>query len=174
MELETPRLRVRPFRPGDLEALAEILGDGRVMTFLEPPYTRQQTQAFLTWAGLGEKPLVYAIVEAATGALAGQLIWHPWEGSAWELGWILGRGFWGRGYARELTAEVLARAPELGIASVVLECHPDQGATAAIARHCGFAYQGRREGLDLWKKELLQKTDEEGELYGSDLAGSDH
>ena len=39
MELETSRLRVRPFHPGDLEALAEILGDGRVMTFIEPPYT---------------------------------------------------------------------------------------------------------------------------------------
>ena len=174
MELETPRLRVRPFRPGDLEELAEVLGDGRVMTFIESPYTRQQTQAFLARAGLGEKPLVYAIVEAATGALAGQLIWHPWEADCWELGWILGREFWGRGYARELTAGVLARAPGQGIASVVLECHPDQQATAAIARHCGFAYQGRREGLDLWKKDLLQNTDEEGEGYGSDLAGSDH
>lgn len=174
MELETSRLRVRPFCPGDLEELAKLLGDGRVMTFIEPPYTRQQTQDFLAWAGLGEKPLVYAIEEAATGALAGQLIWHPWEADCWELGWILGREVWGRGYARELTAGVLARAPGLGIASVVLECHPDQGATAAIARHCGFVYQGRRAGLDLWKKDLLQNTDEEGEQHGSDLAGSDH
>ena len=154
MELETSRLRVRPFRPGDLEALAEILGDSQVMTFIEPPYTWDQTQAFLAWAGLGEKPLVYAIVETATGALAGQLIWHPWEANAWELGWILGGEFWGRGYARELTAGVLARARELGIASVVLECHPDQRATAAIAQDCGFGYQDRREGLDLWTKNL--------------------
>ena len=88
---------------------------------------------------------------------------RQWEGSAWELGWILGRGFWGRGYARELTAEVLARAPELGITSVVLECRPDQGATAAIARGWGFAYQGRREGLDLWKIDLLPGKNEKGE-----------
>ena len=53
LTLETPRLRVRPFRGEDEAALAEILGDPAVMAWIEPSYTPEQTRRFLARAGLG-------------------------------------------------------------------------------------------------------------------------
>lgn len=37
MYLETPRTTVRPFAPGDLDDLQEILGDAETMRFSRPP-----------------------------------------------------------------------------------------------------------------------------------------
>lgn len=37
MYLETPRTTVRPFAPGDLDDLQEILGDAETMRFSQPP-----------------------------------------------------------------------------------------------------------------------------------------
>ena len=47
MYLETPRTTVRPFAPGDLDDLQEILGDAETMRFSQPPNTRSQTETFM-------------------------------------------------------------------------------------------------------------------------------
>ena len=47
MYLETPRTAVRPFAPGDLDDLQEILGDAETMRFSQPPNTRSQTETFM-------------------------------------------------------------------------------------------------------------------------------
>ena len=96
LTLETPRLRVRPFRGEDEAALAEILGDPAVMAWIEPPYTPEQTRRFLARAGLGEEKLIWAVLSRDAGRLVGQLIFHPWTGEAWELGWSDGLEVWRR------------------------------------------------------------------------------
>ena len=47
MHLETNRLVIRDFYPGDTEALHRILGDAETMKYLEPPYSFDKTEAFL-------------------------------------------------------------------------------------------------------------------------------
>ena len=71
MHWQTERLRVEPFRPEDWEALYPILSDPEVMRHIEPPFTPEQTRAFLREAG----ELVYAVRLGEN--LAGQLIFHP-------------------------------------------------------------------------------------------------
>ena len=174
LTLETPRLRVRSFRGEDEAALAEILGDPAVMAWIEPPYTPEQTRRFLARAGLGEEKLIWAVLSRDAGRLVGQLIFHPWTGEAWELGWILRPCCWGRGFARELTAAALAWAAERRIPAVVLEHHPEQRATACIARQFQFAYQGRSDGLEVWRRELSPAAGKGArEEYGTGLAVSD-
>ncbi len=51
LTLETPRLRVRPFRGEDEAALAEILGDPAVMASISPPIRRSRPAA--SWPGQG-------------------------------------------------------------------------------------------------------------------------
>ena len=47
MELQTPRLILRPFRADDLDRLAELMANPEFMRFSLGPYTREQTQTIL-------------------------------------------------------------------------------------------------------------------------------
>lgn len=135
MRIETERLIVRRLREDDRAALFAVLSDPEVMRYIEPPFTVEQTQAFLQRAGMCEPPLIYGVVWKETGGLIGHLIWHPWDETAMELGWILSRDFWGRGIAKELTSAMLARTDR----DVVLECSPSQAVTRRIAEAYGFS-----------------------------------
>lgn len=134
MRMETPRLLVRDFRAEDAPALFAVLSDPAVMRYLEPPFSLEQTQRFLHRAGLCRPPQIFAVEEKLSGALIGHLIWHPWEENAMELGWVLRRDCWGRGYASELTEALLAGADR----DIVIECSPQQTATVQIAERFGF------------------------------------
>lgn len=150
---ETERLRLRPLQLSDLDALQRILSDPAVMRYLETPYDRQRTEAFLRRA-TGERLPVLGVCLRETGELIGHLIWHPYEGDAWELGWVLGREHWGKGYATELTAAAIRRAGKLGIRALVLEHVPEQAATAAIARRFGFRDLPEQDGLQRHRLEI--------------------
>ena len=151
MELETPRLLVRDLMEDDAPALHAVLSDPEVMRCLEPPFTPAQTRDFIRRAGLCNPPLVYAVIEKRSGALIGHLIWHPWDEGAMELGWVLRRDRWGRGYASELTEALLARADR----DLVLECSPQQTATRHIAARFGFVRTGTNGELEVYR---LRKT----------------
>lgn len=148
--MKTARLLVRRFRPEDLDALAALLADDEVMRFLEPPFTQEQSAAFLERAGLSEPPLVYAVEDGS--GFAGYAIWHPWDDNTQELGFVLRREAWGRGYAQELT-EAFARTAAGEGKAVALECAPGQAATKRLALRNGFRYEGRFYGLDLYRKD---------------------
>ena len=56
-------LSIRRMRKDDLGWLYRLLSDPEVMRWLEPPYSMEQTEAFLFRAGLSENPLIYAAEE---------------------------------------------------------------------------------------------------------------
>ena len=101
MERKSAGLRVRRMTEADLEPLHRLLSDPEVMRYLEPPFSREQTRAFLDRAGLTPEPLILAVDD--DGGFAGYVIWHPYDDVSMELGWVLDRSRWGRGYAGELT-----------------------------------------------------------------------
>lgn len=138
MRIETERLRVRPLTAADEEALFAVLSDGEVMRYIEPPFTREKTRAFVHTACGTETPPVHGVEEKASGLVIGHLIFHPFDECGWELGWILRRDRWGMGLAAELTAALIARAREMKIPSLVLECCPEQLATCRLAERFGF------------------------------------
>ena len=147
----TEHLLVRRFTEADAEALYVVLSDPEVMRYIEPPFSLEQTRAFLRDAGLCAPPLVYAVLWKgelpasvpargvapslpASPLLIGHLIWHAWDENSMELGWILRRDFWGMGIARELTEALLAQTDK----DVVIECCPAQAATRHLAEQFGF------------------------------------
>lgn len=140
--LQTARLTVRPFRETDVDALFPILSDPAVMQFIEPPFTQEQTADFLRQAGLCDPPLVYAVIRKADNVLLGHLIWHPYDGDSYELGWVLGRDFWGQGYGDELTAAAITLARKRDIPTLMIECHPAQAITRHMAEKHGFVPYG--------------------------------
>lgn len=146
--LETDRLLVRRFTPEDAVALHAVLSDPEVMRYLEPPFTFEQTEAFIRDVGLSDPTLVWAVVWKQTNAVIGHLIWHPWGKDAVELGWVLRRDLWGRGLAKELTVALLARTDR----DVVIECSPEQAVTRHIAEVFGFAPVSQGQELTVWRR----------------------
>ena len=164
---ETTRLLVRRLTEADAGELYAVLSDPEVMRYIEPPFSLEQTRDFILQAGCCEPPLVWAVIwkgdasaiSVAGGEktpqshpLIGHLIWHPWDETAMELGWILRRDFWGRGIAKELTAAMLAQTDR----DLVLECHPNQTATRRIAELFGFRMLAERGSLLQYRKNAVE------------------
>ena len=148
MERKSAGLRVRRMTEAALEPLHRLLSDPEVMRYLEPPFSREQTRAFLDWAGLTPEPLILAVDD--DGGFAGYVIWHPYDDVSMELGWVLDRSRWGRGYAGELTRLLTDRARRQG-RGVVIECVPEQTVTWHIAEKSGFRFCGMAEGCCVYR-----------------------
>lgn len=152
--METIRLRIRQLNAQDTEELHAVLSDAAVMRYIEAPFSRRQTAAFIKRVNTAVPPLAYAVVWKETDTVIGQLIYHPYDSKSWELGWILRRSYWHRGIADELTAAAIADAKQRGIPALVIECVPDQLATRHIAEKHGFCYAGEENGLALLRREI--------------------
>lgn len=150
MRRETAEPTIRPMTAADGAGLYALLSDPRVMRYLEGPYDRPRAEAFLQKAGLSDPPLIYAA--EARGAFVGYVIYHAYDASSVEIGWVLRREHWGRGYASALTGQLLSRAGREK-KSVVLECLPAQGATRRIAEKFGFLPWGQNGALDVYRLE---------------------
>ena len=70
-------LSIRRMRKEDLDWLYRLLSDPEVMRWLEPPYSREQTEAFLFCAGLSENTLIYADEEQCVHV--GYVIDQPYD-----------------------------------------------------------------------------------------------
>ncbi len=143
-------LSIHRMRKEDLGWLYRLLSDPEVMRWLEPPYSMEQTEAFLFCAGLSENPLIYAAEEQ--GVPIGYVIDHPYDEHSREIGWVLLPEYWGRGYASALTDLLIQRAGQER-RQLVIECAPQQQATKCIAVRKGFRYQGLIDGLDVYRLE---------------------
>lgn len=141
-------LSIRPFTARDLAALTALLADEAVMRYLEPPFSPAQTAHFLQTAALSDPPLIFAA--EADGAFIGYVIDHDYDETSREIGWVLKKEVWGRGYATALTERLLARARAAG-KDAVLECAPQQAATKHIARAFGFTLVGERDGCLVYR-----------------------
>ncbi len=151
---ENARLRLRTMRREDLDELYALLSDEAVMRWLEPPFSRAQTEDFLERAGLCEPPLVYA-AEGPAGEFLGYAIYHDYDERSRELGWVLKRSAWHKGYAGEMTDLLTALARREG-KDAVIECVPEQTVSAHIARRHGFSYEGSANGLDVYRRHATE------------------
>ncbi|WDR05361.1 GNAT family N-acetyltransferase [Devosia rhodophyticola] len=120
MILETERLLLRPWRDEDRNAFAAIVGDPHVMRFYPNTRTRAQADAWMdkmitTLANNTGRFL--AAERKDDGALLGLLGTANIEfdlpsAPRVEIGWVLGKDYWGQGYAPEGARAVLADAFE--------------------------------------------------------------
>ena len=154
MELVTKRCLIRNLKQEDAGDLYQVLSDARVMKYIEATYDMEKTKHFIRTAGLCTPPLVYAIVWKTTGSVIGHAIFHIYEESDYEIGWILHRDYWGIGIAGEVTKALIEYARSLGTKSCILECDTQQVASKKIAIRNGFVYEGTFENLERYRLEL--------------------
>ncbi len=140
-------LTIRKMREQDFGPLCSLLSDPEVMRFLEPPYSKERTRAFLN-AALSDTPPVYAA--DLDGAFIGYVIYHAYDENSVEIGWVLARDYWGMGYASALTKRMIDQSRYEG-KSVVIECDIEQEITKRIAVRYGFVLSGTGNGPDIYR-----------------------
>jgi RimJ/RimL family protein N-acetyltransferase len=148
--LETERLRLRPFRAGDLDIQAQVMADPAVVRHLGgTPLSREDTwRRMLTgpgmwaWFGFG----YWAVERREDGAWVGQVGFgdfkrdmEPSVEGLPEMGWIFAPFAQRKGYAGEAVAAGLAWADEvLEAAEIVAIIDPDNGPSIRVAERAGF------------------------------------
>ena len=148
MELQTERLRLRALQPADLDAFAAMYADPEVMRFLEDGRPLGRGAAWRMMAvHLGHWDLrgygQWALEERASGSLVGRAgLWQPEGWPGLEVGWLLGRPFWGRGYATEAGRAAIGHAfGELGATKVISLIRPDNHPSVRVAQRLGESFE---------------------------------
>ena len=144
-ELETPRLRLRRWRPEDLDTLACWHADPVLMRHMgKPSFAREETEVLLAgverhWQthGFG----LWAAEEKETRVLIGRvgLSYHrEWPDDP-EVGWLIDAPWQGRGLATEAGAACLRYAfGELAFERVVSISTAENGASRRVMAKLGF------------------------------------
>ena len=140
---------MRAFRDADLDAYAAMCADPEVMRFLGTGVTLDRSEAWRSMAGfLGHWALrgygMWALEEKQTGTLVGRsgfLNPEGWPG--FELGWTLGRPFWGKGFATEAARRALDYAFEdLARKRVISLIRPANTPSMRVADRLGMVRAG--------------------------------
>ena len=159
--LSTSRLYLRPLAAADVDAYAAMMADADVTRFLGDgrPLDRaaswRQLALFIGhWElrGFG----MWGVEERETGRFLGRIGCYEPEGwPGFEIGYVLARDAWGRGFAREGAAAALTFAQRvLGREDVISLIRPDNLRSIAVARHLGAQRTGSVEfygaPTDVW------------------------
>lgn len=146
--IETERLILRQFREEDFEAYAEICGDAEVMRYLGQFKPMDRAEAWRSMAlHLGHWQLrgygMWAVEEKATGRMIGRVgLWKPEGWPELEVGWMLHRTCWGRGYATEAgRASLEAAFRVLGVDHVISVIVPENAASIRVAERLGEKFE---------------------------------
>ena len=149
-KVKDDRFYIRPFMEEDLENLHVLLSDPEVMKYLEPPFTHKQTERFLKSQGLAASPRILAVDDKGHSFI-GYVIYHDYDDTSKEIGWVLKKEIWGHGMASLLTKQLVAKAASEG-KDAIIECVPEQLTTRTIAENNGFCRVGESKGLDIYRR----------------------
>jgi ribosomal-protein-alanine N-acetyltransferase len=146
-QLETARLRLRPFTPEDLDGLCLLTGDAEVMRYIGDGKTlsREETESNLSKIirahrrrGFGR----WALVRKDGGSLVGYCgLSHINEQVGVELVYLLSRAEWGRGFATEAARACLRYGFErLGLESIAALTRPDNLNSRRVMERLNMKY----------------------------------
>ena len=148
--LETARLRLRPLDEADAPTMARLINDigvARMTTSIPHPFACADARRYIARlrAADEDEERVFAIEHPRDG-LVGVVGLHPGAGLGPELGYWLGRPFWGRGLMTEAVTAIVDWAHRIWRKPVLQSGHfADNEASAAVLIKAGFLYTGRVE-----------------------------
>jgi RimJ/RimL family protein N-acetyltransferase len=167
VELETPRLSLRPFAVPDHDAIHAVYADAEVMRFVGHGAHRTLADTARALRGYAEALAArgygfVAVVERSSGAVIGDAGLHPLAGRGpdVELGYTLARSAWGRGYATEMGGALVAHAfATLGLPRVMAQVEPENAASRRVLEKLGMTERGVR--LTYGRPHLLYAVERE-------------
>jgi len=147
----TRRLRLRRFTPDDLDLHHALLSDPEVTRYVGGVRTREEsTEAFHTRVlpyydehpGLG----AWATIERETGACIGTHLLNHIHGESYiQVGYILFKPYWGRGYATEMARALLRYGfSQLRLPTINAITDLPNTASQRVLLKCGLRRNGER------------------------------
>jgi 8-oxo-dGTP diphosphatase len=147
LPITTARLVLRRLVPADAPAVTRLVNDYSVAGNLARvpfPYREELAREWI--ASAGEQIVsgdAYHLAITQAGALVGCIGLTLKRSALPEIGYWIGRKFWGQGLAREAGEGLLAWAGKhLGITEVEASALTDNLASQAVLRHLGFVEEG--------------------------------
>ncbi len=152
--IETERLTLRPFREADAAPFFDLSQDADVMRYVGDRRTPSLQEAWRAIAGwLGHWALrgygQWAIEERASGRFIGRAgIINPVDWPGPEVGYLLGKAWWGRGYATEAAQAAMDWGfREFGFDDLISLIDPANAPSIAVATRLGESLRGETELL---------------------------
>ena len=163
LRLDTPRLILRPPRPGDLDPWTAMMLDEPSARFIggvmpRSMCWRQLMMMIGAWHTQGFA--MFSVIEKESGRWIGRL--GPWQPEGWpgsEIGWAIVRDRWGRGYAGEgATVATDWAFDTLGWPNIIHSIAPENLASQRVAQKLGSRNLGpgklpapfEHDRVDLW------------------------
>jgi [ribosomal protein S5]-alanine N-acetyltransferase len=147
--VQTPRLVLRDFAECDLDSSYAYASDPEVTRYTSfGPNTRIQTAAFLDSAIAKSRirprtDYTLAIQLKESGQHIGGTGLHDPNHGQWEIGYVLGRPYWGRGLATELVQALIAFGfKDLGAEKIWAPVDAANGASGRVLEKSGFTLEG--------------------------------
>ena len=165
LDLKSERLLLRPLAETDLDVEIEIGTDPEVMKYIDEPDTEdsvvQQMPNYVKRCA-GGCIGIWCVVDRSTKEKLGTAILLPLpieeDDTNWdlvvggelpdceiEIGYILKRSAWGKGYATEATSRLLKFAfEETPLEELVATIDPENTASQRVLEKCGLVHEGIR------------------------------
>src|SRR5512136_1050757 len=160
--VKTPRLLLRPLQPADAAVLHRINQSEGVLRYFPnptpPPLDKVQRfiagqQAHWEKYGYGNWGILPAGEKEIVGWAGLQFL--P-ELNETEVGFLLDRPFWGKGYATEAARASLDFGFEhFDLDHIIALVHPDNVASRRVIEKCGLIYV---DTLSLWGENLMRHS----------------
>lgn len=143
-EIRTERLLLRRARLDDAEAMHKIMSDSVAMRYWStPPHSElAETERWIASMAESDSETKDDFVVTFGGQLIGKL-------GAWrlpEFGFLFGRAYWGRGFAREALAAFVERRRMLGSTELTADVDPRNFASIKLLEQAGFTESGKASG----------------------------
>jgi [ribosomal protein S5]-alanine N-acetyltransferase len=157
MILETERLVLRRFELKDLDDLFALYRDEEIRRYFpEGVLSFDQTKEELEWFLNGHPRFpelgLWATVNKETGEFMGRCGLLPWiikDRQEVEVAYLLGKKFWGQGFASEAAFGIVRHAFEdLDLSRLICLIDPENTASAKVAERIGMHLEQRVDGID--------------------------
>ena len=140
--LDTERLTLRAPRREDAKAIATLANDLRIaenLLRLPHPYGLADAERFIAGANAGEGETEFLITRGTT--VLGACGVGSRDGEQPEIGYWLGVGSWGHGYATEAARALIDHAfADLGYDALVAGARVSNPASRRVLQKCGFQW----------------------------------
>ena len=157
MIMETERLVIRPWEDGDAKDLFEYAKDPDVGPIAGWPAHTSVEESLATIRGVLGRPETYAICLKETERAIGSIGLHlngftdmTDRDDECELGYWIGKPFWGRGMTPEAVRAILRHAFEnLGMRCVWAGYYDGNEKSRRVQEKCGFSHQWTTDKADV-------------------------
>jgi len=147
--METKRLVLRALRVDDAEALHPMYSDVDANTYGSRPATVsiEETRDRVTKAIADTAWRAWAITLKGDDTALGTAVigtvasYEKRQGKVTEIGYILSRPYWGRGYVTEAVAALIDLLFSEGQRRVVADTDPDNAPSIAVVKRLGFTLE---------------------------------